>query len=65
MADTIRIQLMDTFTVYINEQKEEHLTKKSRKGVNLMQYLMLNHGQPVPNYRLLATLWTDEGSANP
>ncbi|MBR3904418.1 MAG: winged helix-turn-helix domain-containing protein [Clostridia bacterium] len=63
--DTIRIQLMDNFTVYINEQKEEHLVKKSRKGVSLMQYLMLNHGQPVPNYRLLATLWTDEGSTNP
>lgn len=63
--DTIRIQLMDNFTVYINEQKEEHLAKKSRKGVSLMQYLMLNHGQPVPNYRLLATLWTDEGSTNP
>lgn len=63
--DTIRIQLMDSFTVYINEQKEEHLAKKSRKGVSLMQYLMLNHGQPVPNYRLLATLWTDEGSTNP
>ncbi len=63
--DTIRIQLMDSFTVYINEQKEEHLVKKSRKGVSLMQYLMLNHGQPVPNYRLLATLWTDEGSTNP
>lgn len=63
--DMIRIQLMDNFTVYINEQKEEHLAKKSRKGVSLMQYLMLNHGQPVPNYRLLATLWTDEGSTNP
>lgn len=65
MGDIIRIQLMDNFMVYINEQKEEHLAKKSRKGVSLMQYLMLNHGQPVPNYRLLATLWTDEGSANP
>ena len=65
MADTIRIQLMDTFNVYINERKEEHLAKKSRKGVSLMQYLMLNHGQPVPNYRLLVTLWSDEGSANP
>ncbi|MBQ9944670.1 MAG: winged helix-turn-helix domain-containing protein [Clostridia bacterium] len=65
MGDTIRIQLMDTFNVYINERKEEHLAKKSRKGVSLMQYLMLNRGQPVPNYRLLVTLWSDEGSANP
>ena len=56
MGDTIRIQLMDTFNVYINERKEEHLAKKSRKGVSLMQYLMLNRGQPVPNYRLLVTL---------
>lgn len=65
MSDVIRIQMMDTFTIYINEQKADHLVTKSRKGVSLMQYLILNQGQPVPNYRLLVTLWSEDRSANP
>lgn len=65
MADIIRIQMMNEFTVYINEQKADHLVSKSRKGVALMQYLILHQGQPVPNYRLLATLWDEEKSSNP
>lgn len=65
MADIIRIQMMDEFTVYINEEKADHLVNKSRKGVALMQYLILHQGQPVPNYRLLVTLWDEEKSSNP
>lgn len=65
MADIIRIQMMGEFTVYINEQKADHLVNKSRKGVALMQYLILNRGQPVPNYRLLVALWDEEKSSNP
>lgn len=63
--DTIRIQMMDTFTVFINEKNAEYLATKSRKGAALMQYLILNKGQPVQNYRLLSTLWADEAGANP
>ncbi len=63
--DTIRIQLMDSFTVYINEKNAEYLSTKSRKGSAFMQYLILNRGQSVPNYRLLSTLWADEAGANP
>lgn len=65
MNDMIRIQMMDTFTIYINEKKADQLVTKSRKGVALMQYLILNQGQPVPNNRLLMTLWSEEGSTNP
>ena len=65
MSDQIRIQMMGTFTIYINESQADHLVNKSRKGVALMQYLILNHEQPVPNYRLLATLWSEEKSVNP
>lgn len=65
MSVKIRIQLMDTFTVYINEQKADHLISKTKKGVALMQYLILSQGQPIPNYRLLATLWSEERSTNP
>ena len=65
MSDQIRIQMMDTFTIYINEAQADHMVNKSRKGVALMQYLILNREQPVPNYRLLATLWSEEKSVNP
>ena len=63
--DTIRIQMMDNFTVYINEKSAEYLSAKSKKGAAFMQYLILNRGQPVQNYRLLVTLWNDEGGSNP
>ena len=65
MQDTIRIQMMHTFMVYINERKAEGLVSKSKKGASLIQYLILNRGAPVPNVQLLETLWTDEDSANP
>lgn len=65
MSDVIRIQLMDSFTIYVNEVKADHLVNKSRKGAALMQYLILNADQPTPNYRLLATLWSEEKSTNP
>ena len=65
MGDTIRIQMMNTFTIYINEIQADHMVNKSRKGVALMQYLILNREQPVPNQRLLAALWSEEKSANP
>lgn len=63
--DIVRIQMMDSFTIFINEKSAEYLTGKSKKGAALMQYLILNRGQPVPNYRLLATMWSDEGGSNP
>lgn len=65
MADTIRIQMMDTFTIYINERKMDQLVNKTRKGVALMQYLILNRNESVPTGRLMATLWSDERSSNP
>ncbi len=65
MGDCVRIQMMDTFTIYINEIQADRMVNKSRKGVALMQYLILNREQPVPNQRLLNTLWSEEKSTNP
>ena len=36
---SIRIQLMNTFAIYIDTQEANQLLAKSRKGVALMQYL--------------------------
>ena len=65
MADTIRIQMMDHFLIYIDEKKTDHLAAKSKKGAALVQYLILNEGEPVPNQKLLAALWDEEKSTNP
>lgn len=65
MSDQIHIQMMDSFAIYINKKQKDQMINKSRKGIMLMQNLILNEGQPVPNYRLLAMLWPDEKSINP
>lgn len=65
MADIIRIQMMDTFAIYINEQKIDLLVNKSRKGASLIQLLLSHRGKPVPNNRILTTLWQEDKSSNP
>ena len=65
MPDTIRIQLMNDFVIYINEQQAEHLASKSRKGAALVQFLIVNRDTPVSNSRLLSTFWSDERVTNP
>lgn len=65
MSNTIHIQLMDTFAMYVNGNKVEQLLEKSRKGVALMQFLILRKGQNVPTYRLMETLWAESESTNP
>lgn len=65
MSDRIHIQLMESFAIYINEKQKDQMINKSRKGITLMQNLILNEGQQVPNYRLLSMLWPDEKSSNP
>ena len=56
MADKIRIQMMGSFALYINEIKVDQLVDKSRKGVSLMQILILSRGESVPNHRLMSAL---------
>jgi len=65
MSDTIRIKVMDTFAIFINETQMDHMVKQSKKGIALMHYLILHYGQSVPNHRLLAALWPEEKNNNP
>lgn len=65
MADIIRIQMMDTFAIYINERRIDLLVNKSRKGASLIQLLLSHRGKPVPNNRILTTLWQEDKSSNP
>ena len=54
MRDIIRIQMMGEFVIYINERQADHMVNKSRKGLALIEYLIVGHGQPVSNQRLLS-----------
>ncbi|MCQ2458226.1 MAG: winged helix-turn-helix domain-containing protein [Clostridia bacterium] len=65
MAQHIRIQMMDHFMIYIDERKMDQLSNKSKKGAALIQFLLLHNGTPVPNHRLLSTLWDEDKSMNP
>ena len=65
LNDRIHIQMMDNFSIYINESRQDQALSKSRKGVALIAYLILNEGNPVPNQRLLTALWPEENSSNP
>lgn len=61
----IRLQMMGNFTIYINEQQADHMVNKSRKGLALMQYLIMNRDARVSNRRLVAAFWHDEDMVNP
>ncbi len=65
MANKIRIQMMDTFALYINEAKIEQLVDKSPKGIALVEYLVMKRGANVPTTTLMDTLWPDSESSNP
>ena len=42
MSDIVRIQMMGSFLIYINEQRVENPVSKSRKGTALVEYLSEN-----------------------
>ena len=65
MADTVRITMMGSFLIYINEQRVENPVSKSRKGTALMEFLVLHRGRSVPNPQLLHALWPEHSVSNP
>ena len=65
MSDTVHVQIMSNFLIFINDSRIENPVSKSRKGAALISYLILNQGQLVPNQRLLKALWEDYKVTNP
>ncbi|MBQ8110288.1 MAG: winged helix-turn-helix domain-containing protein [Clostridia bacterium] len=65
MGDSVRIQMMGNFLIYINEQRVENPLSKSRKGTALVEYLVLHRGRSVPNQQLLRSLWPEHTITNP
>lgn len=65
MRDSIHFQLMDKFAIYVNDSQESQILANSRKASILIEYLILNRGQPIANQKLLSILWPEENSSNP
>lgn len=65
MADVVRIQLLNSFVIYVNGKIAATPGTRSRKGARLLQYLILHHGDPVHNSWLLNVLWNEENIINP
>ena len=65
MTETIRIQMMGSFAVYLDEIRMQTQIGKSRKGISLLEMLILEKGAQVSNQRIYELLWGDSQSANP
>ena len=59
------IRMMNLFTIEADGVNHEELMAKSRKGVSLIQYLVLERGRPVSSQRLIRELWSDRRSDSP
>ena len=65
MKNTIYLQMMGEFVIRTPEKEIGALATRTRKGVALMEYLILNYGKEVPKQRLLNVLWTYDLHVNP
>ena len=65
MAAQVNIRMMGLFTVEADGVIHEELMAKSRKGISLIQYLVLERGKPVSSQRLIRELWAGSRNGNP
>ena len=65
MADQIHIRMFGGFSLFVNNECKDSVIAKSKKGLTLMQYLILKCDAAVPNFKLIEALWPNEESSNP
>ena len=58
MQQNVQIRLLGGFDILVNGERQYNLAAKSRKGVSLMEYLILQRGRAVPVARLIRELWS-------
>ena len=64
----IGIQLLGGCVITISgehESQHDDLALKSRKGISLLSYLILQQGKPVSTQRLIRELWSTKHQVNP
>ncbi|MCL1854888.1 MAG: winged helix-turn-helix domain-containing protein [Clostridia bacterium] len=65
MIDHVRIRMFGGFSVFVNDECCDQIVAKSKKGMALLQYLILKYDTAVPNNKLIEVLWPNEESSNP
>ncbi len=65
MSHQIEIQLLGGFSIAVDGKNYDNLPVKSRRGVSLLTYLILQRGKPVAIQRLARELWGARRSDNP
>lgn len=65
MGEQVRICMLGGFHISCDGRSADDAVAKSRKGMALLQYLVLQHGESVPVFRLIEALWANESSSNP
>ena len=57
MDQPVWIQMMGGFVVHVGNRTIEEMPTKSRKGISLMEYLVIHHDHTVSNQRLFREFW--------
>ncbi len=58
MRQNVQIRLLGSFDILVDGARQNNLAAKSRKGVSLMEYLILQRGKAVTVQRLIRELWS-------
>ena len=61
----ISIQLLGGFSITADHVCHDNLAVKSRKGISLLTYLILQQGNAVSSQRLIRELWSTKRHENP
>ena len=59
------IQMLGEFSITVRGVRHDNLVAKSRKGISLLTYLVMQNGKPVSNQRLIREMWSSRNSASP
>ena len=65
MTDKVRIRAMGAFVIDVNGNPCENLPVRSRKGVTLLLYLIMEKGRLVSSQRLIREMWSGKRSESP
>lgn len=61
----IEITMLGEFTIRVDGKPVLESLKASRKGLQMMQYLLLNAGRQIPHKELIDSVWGAEAGTNP
>jgi len=64
-VDTIRIKVLGTFDIIVNDESVISYVGKTQKGCTLFQYLLIHRDHAVPYSDLYEVLWPNEDRTNP